>query len=603
MWPAACGRNAPAPPQQTAATQHLLIVTIDTLRADRVGAYGDRAARTPAMDALAKRGVTFLNAFAPTPITLPSHASLMTGRYPPGHGARHNGMRLDLALPTLAERLSQAGFATAAFVAAFPLDRRFGLIKGFETYGDKLPRGPDGRQANERPGRDVVDEAISWLQRQRDGRLFLWVHLFEPHAPYGDPRSGRPTETRYRDEIAEADRQLARLTEALGTRQPSTLVVVTSDHGEAFGEHDEISHSVFVYDTTLRIPLIVAGPAVRAGMRVDQPVSLVDLAPTITRTLNLPPMDTDGADLSPALNGGEAPGRVLYAESFAPLFDFGWSPLRSVREDGWKYIEAPKPELYDLSSDPGETRNLVAQNRARAAALQAHVQRYSAPEAARAAKTDPEAARRLAALGYVTGGPPAPGAVRPDPKDKRTLAARIARVTSGELQGEALTGALRAILEDDPANPQANLRLGHALLEKGQCAEAVVRFRAAISAQLPSADAHLGLAACQTARGDLAGAAETLRAAEHVEPGNPVVAANLGLVLSDGGKPLEAVDPLQRALTTDPDFHQARFALAIAFARAGRRTEAASMAEELLRRLPPNAPQRPEVERLLRELS
>ena len=228
------------------------------------------------------------------------------------------------------------------------------------------------------------------------------------------------------------------------------------------------------------------------------------------------------------------------------------------------------------------------------------MQRYSGGDVTVAARTDREAAARLQALGYVTGGRGAPGTSRPDPKDKRELAARIARVTSGELEGTALSTALRSILREDPTNPQANLRLGFVLLDR-RCADAVPHFRAAIVAKVPSADAHLGLAGCQASRRDYAGAVATLRDGERAEPGNPVVLANLGVMLSDGGKPGEAIDPLQRALTTDPNLHQARFALAIAFARAGRRTEAARTAEELLRRLPANAPQRAEVQRLLQE--
>lgn len=597
----ACRRDAPPPQPATHTAQNLLIITIDTLRADHVGAYGDRLARTPAFDGLARRGVTFANAFAPTPVTLPSHASLMTGRYPAGHHARHNGMRLDLTVPTLAERLSRTGFASAAFVGAFPLDRRFGLIKGFQTYGDRFPRGADGRPANERAGSAVVNEAIAWLQRRSSGRFFLWVHMFEPHAPYGNPHNGQPPEARYREEVAEADRQVSRLIAALADRESSTLIVATSDHGEAFGEHGEISHSVFVYDTTLRIPLVVAGPGIKAGTRINEPVSLLDVAPTVMKVLGVPAMDTDGADLSAALAGSEPGERALYAESFAPLLDFGWSPLRAVRQGGWKYIDAPKPELYHVAHDSAESSNVFTTERPRATTMQAQVERYSSSDVPVSPRTDPESMARLQALGYVGGGGGRPGAKRPDPKDKRELAARIARVASGELSGDALERALRDILKEDSDNPQANLRLGHVLIAANRCVEAVPRFRTAIAAKLPSADAHLGLAACQTARRDFVSAAATLREAERVEPGNPIVLANLGLVLSDAGRPLDAVDPLQRALTTDPDLHQARFGLAIAFARAGRRADAAKMAEELLRRLPPNAPQRPEVQRLLQE--
>ncbi len=276
------------------APRHVIVVTIDTLRADHVGAYGHAAARTPALDRLAREGIRFDRAYSTAPITLTSHASLMTGRYPPGHGARHNGMRIDLKTPTLAEAFAAAGHATGAFVAAFPLDRRFGLIKGFQTYGDVMPRDAGGRVGNERAGRLVVDEALAWLSAHRQDKTFLWVHLFEPHAPYGHAPDRRPTTARYDDDIAEADAQVGRLLEGLGDLRSQTLIVATSDHGEAFGEHGEISHSLFIYDTTLRVPLLVAGPQVPAGQVVGVPVSLVDVATTIASLAGIQPFDSDG---------------------------------------------------------------------------------------------------------------------------------------------------------------------------------------------------------------------------------------------------------------------------------------------------------------------
>ena len=567
------------------------------MRADRLGAYGDRSARTPVMDALAARGARFENAFAVAPITLVSHASMLTGRYPPGHGARHNGIRIDPAVPTMADVLAKAGFSTAAFVSAFPLDRRFGLIKGFQTYGDRMPRAADGRTANERPGSVVVNEAMAWLERNRSSRFFLWVHLFEPHAPYGDVRSGRTVSARYGDEIAEADRQIGRLLPVLGDAAASTLVVLTSDHGEAFGEHGEIAHSIFVYDTTLRVPWILAGPGVVPRV-VSAPVSLVDLAPTTLALLGTTPFDADGVALGGVLGGAPAVDRTLYAESFAPLLDFGWSPLRAVRTGGWKYIAAPKPELYQVADDPGEIRNTVGEARDRAALLQAQVARYSSDQLAAPKSGDREAEARLQALGYASGSR-LETTSRPDPKDRRAQAARIAQVTSGELHGPPLERLLREILREEPANPLANLRLGYVLLETQRCTEATRHFRAAITAKYPSADPHLGLAACLAAQRDFRRAAETLRDGDAVEPGNPVLLANMGLMLSDGGHPEQAVKPLQRALTIDPGMHQARFGLALAFARAGNRGEAAAEAQELLRRLPADAPQRAEVARLL----
>ena len=596
---AACGR--PSEPAPGSAARNLLIITVDTLRADRVGAYGYARARTPAADALARRGVRFERAFAPAPITLPSHASLMSGRYPPGHGARHNGMRVDAEAPTLARALSAQGFATGAFVAAFPLDRRFGLNQGFAVYGDRMPAGTRGRLASERPGQAVADEAIDWLAQHRGTRFFLWVHFFEPHAPYGDPASGRSAGDRYDAEIAEADRQAGRVLDALGPDVASTVVVFASDHGEAFGEHGEITHSLFVYDTTLRVPLLIAGPAVPPGQVVPDPVSLIDVAPTAAALLGLPRFDADGIDLTPHLRGEPLPRRGLYAESFAPLLDFGWSALRSWRSEGWKLIAAPAPELYRVADDPEEQRDLHQAQPQRAASMLAATARISGPELSTTGPADPEAAARLQALGYASGARGAAGA-RPDPKDRRELAARIARVASGEIHGPALERELRAILVEDSQNPQAHLRLGHLLLESTRCREAEPHFLAAVAAGMPSADAHLGLAGCRALARDFGAAARALREAERVEPDNPVVAANLGIVLSDGGHAAEGIPHLQRALAIDPEFHEARFNLAIAFGRTGDRRQAAAQAEELLRRLPAGAGQRAEVERLLASL-
>ena len=326
---------APSGASSRPAPRHVLLVTIDTLRADRLGSYGWTAARTPVLDALARRGTRFTRAYAIAPITLTSHATILTGRYPPGHAARHNGVPMQPDVPTLATRFKDAGFHTAAFVSAFPLDRRFGLNRAFDTYDDELPRSADGRAQNERAGRVTVDRAIAWIrERPADTRLFAWVHLFEPHAPYGSIDSNgqhrRSASERYDDEIATVDREIGRLFEAWRAVDES-LVLVTADHGEAFGEHDEIGHSIFVYDTTLQVPLIVAGAGAPAGMVADAPVSLADIAPTIISRAQLPSLDADGIDLADVMRGVAAPERTLYAESFAPLLDFGWAPLRSIR--------------------------------------------------------------------------------------------------------------------------------------------------------------------------------------------------------------------------------------------------------------------------------
>jgi arylsulfatase A-like enzyme/Flp pilus assembly protein TadD len=601
---AACSHDTSPTKDAPAAVRNVLLVTIDTLRADRVGAYGYASARTPALDALARDGVRFDRAYATAPITLVSHASLLTGRLPPGHGARHNGIRIDPATPTLPEAFARSGFATGAFVAAFPVDRRFGLNKGFEAYGDTMPRDANGHLANDRPGRMVVDEAIAWLDAHRSTRFFAWVHLFEPHAPYGNPadpaQAARPAIDRYDDDVAEADAQTGRLITALGDRRSETLIVAAADHGEAFGEHGEISHSLFVYDTTLRVLLIVNGPGVDRGRVITNQVSLIDVAPTVASLAGLPKFDADGRVLELRNHAAETMDvRSLYAESFAPLLDFGWSPLRTIRRGNWKYIAAPRPELYDLAADPGETRNLIDDQPARAADLARQVDAISSPTLPDGGPpADREALARLQALGYVSG-PHSDGRERVDPKDRREIAARIAEVTSGELQGPLLERALRDIVRDDRDNPQANLRLGYVMLESNRCAEAVKRFDRAIAGHLPGADAYLGRARCELEAKDVAAARRSLNSALAAEPDNPVVLANLGILLSDYGEPAKGIPYFLRALAIDPDLHQARFSLAIAYARVNQRADAAREAQELLRRLPPNAPQRPEIERLL----
>jgi arylsulfatase A-like enzyme/Flp pilus assembly protein TadD len=609
------------PPASSAAPppiRTVVLITIDTLRADRVGAYGWAAARTPALDALAARGIRFTRAFATAPITLPSHASLLTGLYPPGHGSRHNGMRMRGEPATMATILRERGWATGAFVGAFPLDRRFGLDRGFDQYGDRMPRGPDGRLLNERPARQVIDEALAWVRGvgdsppAGDSPQFLWVHLFEPHAPYEpDPARGPegqsvPASVRYDDEVASADVEVGRLLAGLGARAASALVVVAGDHGEAFGEHGEIAHSVFLYDTTLRVPLVMAGPGIRGGSTSDVEVSLADVLPTVLDALSLPPADVDGVSLGPILTGGSIAARDLYAETFAPLFDFGWSSLRSVRSGGWKYIAAPSPELYNLASDGGEERNEAGRDPVRARELAARVAKYSGPEppheGERGEALDADSRGRLGALGYVTSGPSSSAGGRPDPKDRREAAARMARVVTGELRGAALRTALEAIVADDPRNGQAQMRLGYALVESGDLRGAERHFNAALSASMPTADVHLGLALCFAATGRPQEAARALQEARRIEPGNPVVDANLGALALEAGDAVAAAEYLGVALKIDPDLHQARFNLARALARQGRRAEALAEAQALLQRMPAASPQRREVERLIAAL-
>jgi choline-sulfatase len=332
-------------------------------------------------------------------------------------------------------------------------------------------------------------------------------------------------------------------------------------------------------------------------------VSLVDVVPTVLDALGLPAGDLDGVSLLPLARGGSLANREIYAETFAPLLDFGWSSLRSVRSGSWKYIAAPAPELYDVASDPGETREVSRGESARARGLAAGVAKYSGPELPAVpvsqAVPDAESQSRLGSLGYVSADHAGAGAGRPDPKDRRALAARMAHVVTGELDGPALRAALEAIVSEDPQNGQAQMRLGYALVASGDMRGAERHFRAALAASMPTADVHLGLALCFASTGRPAEAARALMEARRIEPGNPVVEANLGELALEGGDARKAAEFFGAALRIDPDLHQARFGLARALARQGRRADALREAETLLQRLPAQAPQRPEVQRLI----
>jgi arylsulfatase A-like enzyme len=539
----ACARGGR---EMAARPASVLLVTVDTLRADRLGCYGDAQARTPAADGLARAGVRFERAYTPAPLTLPAHASLMTGLLPPAHGVRANGgYALPAGPPTLAEALRARGLATAAFVAAFPVARRFGLHRGFDHYDDTLSR-PGGvhYEFAERPATAVVQAASDWLAAHA-GPAFVWVHLFEPHAPYDPPAAFRGPDP-YRGEVAAADSALARLLAAWDARPDPSLVVLTADHGEAFGEHGEESHSLFVYDTTLHVPLVLRGAGVPAGARVAAAVSLSDVAATVLDAVGAP-ASMPGATLLPAARGGAAPAAPLYAETLAPQLDFGWSPLFAWRDGSSKYIHAPRPELYDLAADPAETRNLAATRGAEAArlaaALAAHRQRGSVESRGPA---DVEAAERLRALGYVQG----PGArgTGADPKDKVEVARRIAGAAGPFASHAAAAEAYAALFALDPDVPVVNLRLADALLRSGRAAQAVPRYEQVIAAAPRTADAHVGLATAYAELGRLEDAARVLRAALAVDPDNGQVHYNLGEIARAKGDLVAARARYERAL-------------------------------------------------------
>jgi choline-sulfatase len=510
------------PPAAPAVPPSVLLVTIDTLRADRLGAYGDAQARTPHLDALAREGLVFERAYAPAPLTLPSHATMLTGLLPPAHGVRGNGsFVLGPEPPTLAEAMRARGLATAAFVGAFPLAARFGLGRGFQHYDDRMEKAPGVHyEFAERRAPDVVAAARAWLAAN-PGPCFVWVHLFDPHAPYDPPPAHRGPDP-YRGEIASADAALGELLSAWQARPAAAYVAVTSDHGEAFGEHGEQSHSLFVYDVTLHVPLLLRGPDVPAR-REPGAVGLDDLAATLLARVPGGGPTLPGRDLM-----GSAGPRALYAETLAPRLEFGWSDLRAWRDGRHKLVRAPRPELYDVQVDPGETRDLAASDPGRvarmAAALEEALARMGERTSGRA--PDPEAAERLRALGYAQG--PGGAGSGADPKDRVDVALSIAQAAGPFPDAATAARAYEAIARRDPDNPLVNFRLADALLRAGQPARALPYFDKVASGGPRTADPLLGLATAYASLHRLDDARRALRRALEIDPSSGQAHYNLG---------------------------------------------------------------------------
>jgi arylsulfatase A-like enzyme len=382
----------------------LVIITLDTTRADRLPAYGFGGVATPAIDSLVTRGVVFDEAVTVAPLTLPAHTSLFTGLYPPNHGVRENGGRaLDPSHATLAGMLHDRGFHTAAFVGSVVLAADRGLSRGFDVYDDG--RG-DGTQApKRRAGSEVVDRARAWIERLDGKPFFLWVHLYDVHAPQSLPVDVRRAYgDRYECGIAYVDAQIGRLLDALARRRvlSTTAIVVAGDHGESLGEHGENEHGIFLYDSTLRVPLILSAPGV-GPRRVAGVASLVDVLPTVLHLLGVGVRTSlDGVSLVPALTHGRVPERAVYGESMYAA-RFGWGALRMVRDGRFKYIGAPTPELYDLQRDPAEQQNLAHEHLATASALERVLIRmnWDASPARDAVPLPSDRLEALKALGYV----------------------------------------------------------------------------------------------------------------------------------------------------------------------------------------------------------
>jgi len=559
-WWIAAHRTAPA---SATRPRNVLLITVDTLRADALGAYGNSSAATPWLDRLSAAGIRFDNARAHNVVTLPSHANILTGRLPVDHGVHDNGgFRLPAKEETLAVRLHAAGFRTGAFISAFPLDSRFGLARGFDVYDDAFvdaaPRPAMLEQ--ERAGADTVAAAAKWVSANGAAPWFCWVHVYEPHFPYRppEPYASRFASNAYAGEVAATDAALGPLLQPILDSPPGdTIVVVTSDHGESLGEHGEETHGIFAYDATLKVPLIVYAPSLLQASVKRDPAGHVDIAPTILDALGLPPLaNARGHSLIGATHGPAA--GAAYFEALSGTLNRGWAPLRGVVRAGLKYIELPVPELYDLAADPAERRNLAAARPKDVEELGRLTRTFDDGEPRRSAETA-EVTERLRSLGYVSSSARKPSRVYTDSDDPKR-----------QIQVE---GALQEVVR---------------LFLSGDLTQALEKAKSLTLAHPEMRVALLQLAHLERESGDLPAAIAALRRALSLNPADQETASLLGAYLTSAHRAAEAVALLQPYAASDADV-QTLVALALAQARQAQFDDARKTLDRARAQDPSNA--------------
>ncbi len=593
---AGCGRTQAPGPVAAAGTPtlaggDLLLITIDTLRADVCGFAGGPEGVTPVLDRLAASGRVFDDVHAHNVVTLPSHANIFTGLYPFQHGVRDNsGFTVPEEIPTLATLLRQAGYATAAFVAAYPLDSRFGLDRGFDVYDDGYPRSSRQTELllSERRGDEVVAAAGEWWRSAAGGRRFMWVHLFDPHAPYvaPEPFASRFPDRPYLAEVAAADAFLEPLLAPfLDGKEPPALVVVTSDHGEALGEHGEPTHGLFAYEATLKVPLLVWGSGWEPG-RDPRAAGHVDLLPTILAALDLAEMAPAGLPGRSLLTAGEA-DRPLYFEALSATLNQGWAPLRGVLRDEKKLIELPLPELYDLETDPGEERNRFGDEGALVRRLMADFPSESVwPPVASLASADEQA--RLRSLGYLAGSalPKQDYGPEDDPKNLVELNRWIHQVVElyGARRLEEAAPLARRVVAERPSMAVGHSLLAQILLEQRDVAAAIEVMEQARSLGAANAglNRQLALSLAQVGRADEAITILRRKALPENGPGDPEDLTTLGIALSEAGRQSEARQVLERSRHLDPEDPKTLESLGMVALRQQRHAEAESFLRQAL---------------------
>ena len=557
----------PHEPPSAVRRLNLVLVTIDTMRYDRMGCSGYSRIDTPNLDGLARRGVLFESAVTVTPLTAPSHATIFTGLYPMAHKVRDTGgFVLERSHPTLATILHQRGWDTAAFVGASVLKRQVGFARGFTVYDDEIPKTSGGRLVSEYAERRagvVVDRAIRWLDSRARSPFFLWVHVFDPHSPY-DPPS--PFSEKYRGrlydgEIAYTDQQLGRLFAAIAKRSPAdqTLLAVLSDHGESLGEHGEYNHGVFLYDSTLRIVFLLAGPGVPAGLRVKQQARTVDFLPTLLALMEgAAPEGLPGTCLVPAFSGKEVPTQYSYMETLYPKINMGWAELRGIRTNQWKYIHAPHPELYDLVQDPGEKANLARSHVAEVLQLEARLRAVIGNDEQKKVHTtmvDPHTLEELKSVGYLGGASSNEytlGGTGIDPKDRVEILKLLYLAVSPDA-GTPLSRRLQLLpraLKQDPTNPTIYFHLGEQYEETGRNAEAMELYQQGIRYGLQNAWLYSRLGYLYVQQGNRDKGISYYEKAVQLNPSDAESLDDLGMAYLEAGKVADAERSFKWSLAT-----------------------------------------------------
>lgn len=497
--------------------RRIILITIDTLRADALSVYGNHT-NTPFFEGFAKRSVLFENAVTCVPITLPAHTSLLTGLYPPSHGVRNNGtFRAPQGLDLLSKYAKQNQFLTGAVIGGFPLASSFGLNQGFDFYDDEFlnqPGTPGTYLYAEKNAEQVRKSAEDWISKHAGNSFFLWLHFFDPHHPYVD--HGLTGVSPYEQEVLYVDKQLGMLFQYLRSKKldDQALVILTADHGEAFGEHGEISHSVFIYNTTLRIPLLISAPGI-APARKTELARIIDIAPTVLDFLQWKPKSQmDGTSLRNLMQGKKEESRDSYAETLAPALDFEWSPLLSIQDLHSKFILAPHSEFYDLKTDPSETKNLIAQTdpgpyQKKIKTIVSRQPLFKNTEH----KSTPEEREQLESLGYISGNTNEIHSNGPDPKDRVQVARAIAELTGNVMSLPQKEQAYRSIVKEEPSNPLLLLRYGEILLKLQKYSEAEKVFQRVLDLEYPHPDTYNGLAAVYFYQNQLAKAEAILNQA------------------------------------------------------------------------------------------